>query len=77
MKFQITLKDPDGVSDGLDEAAKGSVAFVTGLDEDERYSLRISRRSQFSDFAQTWLDYCEYVTTEFDTEAGTATVVKK
>jgi hypothetical protein len=35
MKFRITLKDPDGFSDGIDEAANEQAKLVTGIDEDE------------------------------------------
>jgi hypothetical protein len=75
MKFRITLKDPDGVHNSLDEESADSVQSMD-LDEEEKEAIKAMRREKMSEFAGKWLEYGEYVTIEFDTEAGTATVVE-
>lgn len=76
MKFSVTFKDPDGPYDSIQDAAKAQVDAMTGIDEDEREGLLESRVGKLREFTGQWLKYGEYVTIEFDTEAGTATVVK-
>ena len=77
MKFTVSLKDPDGFSNSVDEAVRQSVQAQEGLDEDEKDDV-IERRNE-----KTWkalgkfVEYQEYVTIEFDTDAGTATVVPR
>ena len=77
MKFQVTLKDPDGPYDTIQDEAKRQVSEIEGLDEDERESLVDERVKKMRDFSGPWLKYGEYITVEFDTEAGTAVVVKQ
>ena len=59
MKFCITMKDPDGVYDSLQEAATEH-----GVE-----------RSELEDIIKLWFQYSEYLTVEIDTDAGTCTVV--
>ena len=74
MKILVTLKDPDGFSDAIDDAVKQSLADQEGLDDDEREALFEARQERFGSMLGQWVEYGEYVTLEFDTEAGTATV---
>jgi hypothetical protein len=74
MKIKITLKDPDGVSESLRDAAESSVP--QGLTQSERESLTESRQERYGKACEPWIEYGEYVTIEIDTEAGTATVCK-
>ena len=74
MKFTLTLKDPDGPSDGIEDAARESLP--EGLDADEARGVREQREQRLKDFVRQWLEYGEYARIEFDTEAGTATVLK-
>lgn len=74
MKFQITLKDPDGVYEGIREAARASLPL--GLEPDELEELIDGRHKKLSAFSRPWIKYGEYVTIEFDTESNTAVVVK-
>jgi len=60
MKFRIYLKDPDGFYQ--------SVADVAGNDPDKERFLY--------EFMSRWVSFKEYVTIEFDTDAGTAAVVE-
>lgn len=76
MKMRITLKDPDGVSTSIEEAAKESVRKVTGIDEDERNDLIQNRVEELEDLAAAWVKYGEYVTIEIDTETAKATVAR-
>lgn len=75
MKFTITLKDPDGVGDCIRDAARASVAEVLGLSDEERKDLLESRMESIGDSIKKWVEYDEYVVVEFDTDAGTATVL--
>jgi len=77
MKFRVTLKDPDGFTDCVDEAVKDSVNAQQDLDDEEKEDV-IERRTEkvWKDLSK-FVEYQEYVTIEFDTEAGTATVVER
>ena len=77
MKFQVTLKDPDGFSEGLQEATERALNGVDGIDKEERESLMEIRREKIAQHWTRWVEYGEYVTLEFDTEAGTAVVVER
>ena len=77
MKFTITMKDPDGVSDSLDEAAREAAALVTGIDEDERKAMAESKRDKFYNLMGKWFRYGEYLDVEIDTDAGTCTVLAR
>jgi hypothetical protein len=75
MKFQITMKDPDGPYECIQDAATDSLTQISGLSEEERETLKDQRVGQLRTFADKWMKYGEYITVEFDTEAGTAVVV--
>lgn len=77
MKFQVTLKDPDGFSNAVDEAVKESLSELEGLDEDEKEQLLDVRLEKTWEKLERFVEYQEYVTIEFDTEAGTAVLVPK
>lgn len=74
MKVKITFKDPDGAIDGVRDAVQESLP--DGLDDDEYEKLLESRTEDTFDKLKQWLLWKEYLTVEFDTEAGTAVVVK-
>jgi predicted metal-dependent phosphoesterase TrpH len=75
MKIRMQLKDPDGVSDSIQEAVEKSVAASGITDEDEREALIEARTEKAGKAIGKWVEYGEYLTVEFDTDAGTATVV--
>ena len=77
MKFRITMKDPDGPYDCIQDAAKEMVDAIKGIEPDERESIQEARHNTLRDFAGKWMEYGEYITVEFDTEAGTAIVVPR
>lgn len=60
MKFRVYMKDPDGVYESIADAS----------DRDEQ------TRKNLSEFIKRWCMCGEYITIEFDTDAGTATVVE-
>ena len=76
MKIRVTMKDPDGVSDAITEAAQQSVAGMK-LDDDEREELEESRREKIGKQLSKWFEYGEYLEVDIDLEAGTATVVEQ
>lgn len=77
MKFRILLKDPDGFCDGFGNAAIESFpALNADLSDDEFGAVISAREEKFKSFAKRWVEYGEYITIEFDTEANTATVVE-
>jgi len=76
MKFRVTLKDPDGPYECIQDAAKEMVNAIRGIDEGEKKGLVEKRVETLRDFAGRWMEYGEYITVEFDTDAGTAVVVR-
>ncbi len=74
MKFRITFKDPDVVSDAISEAIDEELE-QSGLPEDERLMLRDHRIEKLQDKVTKWFHYMEYVTIEVDTDKNTAIVI--
>lgn len=77
MKFRITMKDPDRPYDCISDATTESLSEMEGLSGPEREALYETRRDKLSSFVDQWLEYGEYITVEFDTEANTAIIVKR
>ena len=80
MKFRITMKDPDSQYDAVQEAAEEVVRSDPGfasLLKEEREMVIEARKTTLAKFADQWMEYGEYVTLEFDTEANTCVVVKE
>ena len=73
MKFKITLKDPDGVGNSIQEAIKNDLP--NDLDENEFEELTESRKNLVEEAASKWIKYGEYITVEIDTAANTCVVV--
>lgn len=71
--LRVSLKDPDGFSEAIDEAVRESLAGLE--DEDERDTLEDLRREKTEAALEKWVRYSEYVTLEFDLANGTARVV--
>ena len=71
MKFRITLKDPDGVSDAITEAVES--LRPPGLSDDEWEDIKDERERKL--VYSRFIGYGEYVTIEIDTEKDTAVVV--
>lgn len=75
MKFRITMKDPDGVYDGITEAVESSLVGLK-LTSDELKHLQELRQEEITDRLEKWFEYGEYLEVEIDLDAGTATVVE-
>ena len=78
MKFMVTMKDPDAPYEAIRDAVSAELETLkaTGsISSDEMDELLESRHQKVSGSISKWLKYGEYLTVEFDTEAGTAVVV--
>ena len=76
MKFQVTFKTPDAVEDSIKDAC-GS---LPGNDHEApviKGRLNPYHNDVYAcqQVAEKFVSYGEYVTIEFDTEKGTATVI--
>lgn len=74
MKVKITFKDPDGVHECVREEVMESIP--KGLTDTEAGDLLETRTESVHAALKQWIEWKEYLTVEFDTEAGTATVLK-
>jgi len=77
MKIQLHLKDPDGVGNAIDEAARAEAARAKAAvpDLDIEDAAEDAARDNIVEAIKRWVAYQEYVTIEIDTVAGTAVVV--
>lgn len=75
MKIRVTLKDPDTMADAVEDAIK-RLGKPADVDVDEWESIREARAEKIQKhISSNWMEYGEYLTVEFDTEAVTATIV--
>lgn len=74
MKFIITLKDPDGIYDGIYDAVSKSLEGL-GLTDREYERLTDSRSEEQYEKLKLWSPDGDSVSIEFDTDAGTARVL--
>ena len=74
MKIKITFKDPDGVYDRISDVVIDQLRNIEGITDDERETMEESRREGMNELLSKWIEYSEYITIEFDAEAGTAVV---
>lgn len=73
MKFRITIKDPDGISEGIQTAAiskaKSDAPNATAY---VKAAIAQATHEELTEFVHGWLEYGDYAYIEFDTEAKTA-----
>lgn len=76
MKIQITFKHADAVDIGIDEAIakEGLLEALSEDDSEANYFLEASIKDEVKRDLSKWVSYGEYITVDFDTEAGTAIV---
>lgn len=74
MIFRVTMKDPDVLYDGIEEALDDE---LKDMPEDEAEAIREIRREKAQEVAGQWFTYGEYLTVEVDTELNTIRVVKE
>lgn len=75
MKVRITMKDPDGAGESIDDAVIRSVKDAGITHPEEARALYEVRRELVGDACAKFLDCGEYLTVEIDTVEGTAVVV--
>lgn len=75
MKFCITFKSPDCVSDCLGDEADNHANSIDGLTDGEREMIRENRLIELREAIKPWIEWEEYITVEIDTDAGTCTVL--
>lgn len=80
MKFRITMKNPDCVSDAIDAAVENEIeglkSFGKPLNEDDLNDFRDNHKEKLETFLEQWVEYGEYITVEFDADKNTAVVIK-
>ena len=75
MKFKVTFKNPDGFWDSVEDAVEESLSGNTFFSEKEAEATYDARRGTIQDAIRKYVAFEECITIEFDTTAGTATVV--
>ena len=73
MKFTITMKDPDGVYESIQDAI--AMIHIDGVEEDEMDAVRKVRGEKIHELCGRWFEYGEYLRVEVDTDAKTCTVL--
>lgn len=76
MKLSIFIKDPDGFSDSVKNAVRVEVEKIEDLSDDERDDLIETRMEKVWSELEQFVQYQENIRIEFDTDAGTATVLR-
>lgn len=76
MIIRIHIKDPDGVNQCVEEAVRESLKGLKEITDDEKDILFDGRLEKTWDTLERWITYKECLTVEFDTELGTATVMR-
>ena len=74
MKIRIYIKAPDEFYEGIHEAVCETLDPLK-LSQREKDALYDMRAGEVKDALEKWVEYNECCTLEFDTEAGTATVL--
>ncbi len=75
MKVRVTFKTPDAVQDSVDREVERAVDHVYRDGAESKQEAADDLRFQAVRAISKWVKYGECVTVEFDTEAGTATVI--
>lgn len=79
MKIRITFKDPDGVSESINDLAQEHADKILEskviLNLFGRNHLVEKLEEKITEKLEKFITYREYLTVEFDLEAGTATVI--
>lgn len=73
MKITITLKDPDCVYDAINESLED--LKIDGLNDEEIEVVKQKRLEEYTEIANEWFEYGEYLTVEIDTKEKTCVVI--
>lgn len=75
MKVRVKFKDPDRMHDGVEDAVR-ALQKPEGISNTEWANLKGTRMEDAAaHITDKWMEYGEYLDVEFDTDAGTATVL--
>lgn len=75
MRFRVTMKDPDTLTDAIDEAVKD--IQIDGLSDEETEDVRNRRAEEARVVCYQWFRYGEYLEVQVDTVAQTCEVVRQ
>lgn len=76
MKFTVSMKTPDTLTDAIRDAVEKEVEQIE-VDEDEFESIVEDRCLKVRNICRKWFRYGEYLEVEIDTEAKTCVVVNQ
>jgi hypothetical protein len=79
MKFRVHMKDPDGIFESFDEAAKAEAQRLDGMSGGmlDAEDLVEKVKDKIKASVGSFFEYGDYCVVEVDTDAGTAVVIKK
>jgi hypothetical protein len=72
MIFRVTMKDPDSLTEGINEDLDEELAYMP---QDEAEAIREIRFDKAYEAASKWFEWGEYLTVEINTTDGTIRVV--
>jgi hypothetical protein len=75
MKLTVSFKTPDAAEHAVFEALEDHEDLEGIEDAEELLDKRLELEDGLKEALSKWIQYSEYVRIEFDTEAGTATVL--
>lgn len=75
MKIRLYLKDPDGMSNSVQEAIRDEVEGIGLNSQNEVDSVMELREEEVWESLEKWIEFKEYVMIEIDTDAMTARVL--
>lgn len=74
MKIKITFKDPDALSDAIEEAL--DERDYGNLTDSEVVAVRLAAKEEAISVCSKWFKYGEYLSVEVDTNAQTIGIVE-
>lgn len=75
MKLTVSFKTPDAADYAIEDALEDNEELEAIEDAEERSWKKEELEDGLKEALSKWIQYSEYVRIEFDTEAGTATVL--
>lgn len=76
MKFTVTFKTPGAVEFVIQNVIDCDEHLENIEDEEEWSDAEFAFKAELKEFTEKWVRYGEYIDVEFDTDAGTATVLE-
>lgn len=75
MKVDITFKDPDALTDCIEDAVDRMT--VEGISDTELEAVKETRKEEIRSLCRKWFKWGEYLTVEIDTELETCIVIEE